>query len=406
LFDPRRERHTFEESRKEFGEGQSYSSKAQPEVRECEMSPTFDQSAIARQGKEVSKLMDFLYTCINLIKDEKVVQELQHLVRQYEIGRIDRMLSRDVNQVSRKIRTNKELHLSAQIGYYDVDYVVLDLGSEVNVMTKKTWELMGKPRLIYSPIRLRMANQQAVSPFGRLEHVPVDVDGVRTFANFEVIEIVDDSCPYHVLLGIDWAFNNSTVVDLKKRRMTFEGNVLKVITPLDPDEGCRYTEPIREEDHVYELENIYKMTVRQHDYINPTTDGNLSWRSESACSSDSKEALENWQKRMYEVSTRRCARLIRAVRWIDTEVSNLPTFDGLNHLETFLAEFEKIVLVQQRMLALDDALKATPARWWGTHKKNITEWVQCRTLLTVHFLDQVEGCKVHYTSQSCPKDHM
>jgi hypothetical protein len=52
------------------------------------------------------------------------------------------------------------------------------------------------------------------------------------------------------------------------------------------------------------------------------------------------------------------------VHWIGTEVSNLPTFDGLNHLETFLAEFEKIVPVQQRMLALDEALKATPARWW------------------------------------------
>ena len=53
-----------------------------------------------------------------------------------------------MNQISRKIRTSKELHISAQIGDYDVDYVVLDLGSEVNVMTKKAWALMGKPRLI------------------------------------------------------------------------------------------------------------------------------------------------------------------------------------------------------------------------------------------------------------------
>ena len=65
-----------------------------------------------------------------------------------------------------KRRTNKELHLNAQIGEYDIDYMVLDLGSEINVMTKQTWELMGKPKLIYSPIRLRMANQQAVIPFG------------------------------------------------------------------------------------------------------------------------------------------------------------------------------------------------------------------------------------------------
>ena len=86
---------------------------------------------------------------------------------------------------------------------------------------KKTWELMGKPKLIYSPIKLRMTNQQALSPFGRLEHFPVDIDKVSTFVEFEVIEIVDDSCPYPALLGIDWDFNNSIVVDLKKRIMTF-----------------------------------------------------------------------------------------------------------------------------------------------------------------------------------------
>jgi hypothetical protein len=126
-----------------------------------------------------------------------------------------------------------------------------------------------------------------------LEHVPVDIDKVRTFAYFEVIDIVDDSCPYPTLLGIDWHFNNSNVVDLKKRKMMFEGYGLRVITPLYLDEGQRYTKPIREEDHAYELENIYKLTVRQHDYINPTMNGDLSWRSDNACSSDSKEALEN-----------------------------------------------------------------------------------------------------------------
>jgi hypothetical protein len=68
-----------------------------------------------------------------------------------------------------------------------------------------------------------------------------------------VIEIVDDCCPYLALLGIDWDFNNSTVVDLKKSIMTFEGDGLRVITPLDRDEGLKYTEPIREEDHGYEL---------------------------------------------------------------------------------------------------------------------------------------------------------
>jgi hypothetical protein len=81
--------------------------------------------------------------------------------------------------------------------------VVLNLGLKVNVTTKKTWALMGKSKLIYSPIKLRMDNQQVVSPVGRMEHVPMDIDIVRMFADFEVIEIVDDSCPYPSLLGID-----------------------------------------------------------------------------------------------------------------------------------------------------------------------------------------------------------
>jgi hypothetical protein len=59
--------------------------------------------------------------------------------------------------------------------------------------------------------------------------------------------------------------------------MMFERDCLRFIAPLDPNEGQRYTDPIREEDRAYELENIYKLTTEQHDYINSTADGNLSW---------------------------------------------------------------------------------------------------------------------------------
>jgi hypothetical protein len=84
----------------------------------------------------VSKLISFLYTFIELIKDEKSIQELLNLVRQYEVGRLDPLLNKVVHQLSKKGRTNKELHLNSHIGEYNIDYVVLDLGSEVNVMTK------------------------------------------------------------------------------------------------------------------------------------------------------------------------------------------------------------------------------------------------------------------------------
>ena len=77
------------------------------------------------------------------------------------------------------------------------------------------------PKLSRSPIHLRIANQQRVSPLGRLLQVPVDIDGVRSFADFEVIEIIGDSRSYRALLGIDWAIDNMVVIDLNKIQMTF-----------------------------------------------------------------------------------------------------------------------------------------------------------------------------------------
>jgi hypothetical protein len=59
---------------------------------------------------------------------------------------------------------------------------MLDLGSDINILPKKTWEGMGKPKLFYSPIQLRMANQYCIYPIGRLQNIEVDLDGVKRMA--------------------------------------------------------------------------------------------------------------------------------------------------------------------------------------------------------------------------------
>jgi hypothetical protein len=68
-------------------------------------------------------------------------------------------------------------------------YIILDLGSEVNVLPKKTWKCMGEPTLGYSLVQLKLENQHRVLPIGRLKGVTVDLDGVRTKDDFELIEI-------------------------------------------------------------------------------------------------------------------------------------------------------------------------------------------------------------------------
>jgi hypothetical protein len=86
--------------------------------------------------------------------------------------------NKTAHQIKKYIQTRRRMRLNAKIGDYDMDEVILDLGSRVNVLTKKTYEPMGKPKLRYSPIQIRLVNQHRVSPMGRLSNVPVDIDGV------------------------------------------------------------------------------------------------------------------------------------------------------------------------------------------------------------------------------------
>ena len=66
--------------------------------------------------------------------------------------------------------------MSTQIGDYDMDYIILNLGSNVNILTNQTWEIMSKPPLEWSPIQLRLANQEKVVLIGRLSQVQVYIE--------------------------------------------------------------------------------------------------------------------------------------------------------------------------------------------------------------------------------------
>ena len=137
----------------------------------------------------------------------------------------------------------------------------MDLGSDANVLSKQTWERMGRPTLQWSPIQLQMANQQKIITMGRLQGITVDIEGASTLAYFEVIEIVDDNNAYLALLGIDWATDMNGVINLKKSKMIFEKMSLRVVVPLDLAEGLCYTELVRDYESDNDLDCIYKVTA-------------------------------------------------------------------------------------------------------------------------------------------------
>ena len=186
--------------------------------------------------------------------------------------------TKDVHKLySYKKCTGKEMRLTAQIGDYEMDQVILDLGSDANILPKKTWQRMGEPKLEWSTIQLRMENQQKIIPLGRLPKVVVDIAGVKVLADFDVIEIMEDADPYPALLGLDWAIDVGGFINLKKRSMVFEKNGTCIVVPLDPTKGVQQTEPTYAEE---ELDHIYRVTTQGEDQGNPTTGKVLFWEKD------------------------------------------------------------------------------------------------------------------------------
>ena len=142
-------------------------------------------------------------------------------------------------------------------------------------------------------MQLPLANQEKVQPIGCVSNLVVDVEGMRTHADFDVIEFVNGEGSYPTLLGFGWA-NDSM--------MTFENQDIRVIAPMDPNEGRRYIERVKDEvvrgwDHAYNI---------SEGYIQPKADGELSWCNIISATSDYEDVLENWQNWMHEVSFRKC----------------------------------------------------------------------------------------------------
>jgi hypothetical protein len=193
-------------------------------------------------------------------------------------------------------------------------------------------EMYGRAHIRIFTCSLKLANKHMVMPIGRLKGVTVYLDGVHTKADLEVIEIVDGTTPYLTFLGLDWAFENHAIINLKMRKMTFESTEYRVIASLDPLEGERFVEPTCLD--LEEINQLYRTIAREEYYVNQTAYGVLSWRSIMSCMSDSDTGLANWQQRLHEVSIRRLARIDRAVlRWIGTEIREPPRFHGVNELE-------------------------------------------------------------------------
>ena len=84
----------------------------------------------------------------------------------------------------------------------------------------------------------------------------------------------------------------------------------------------------------------------------------------------------------------------------------MPTYDGLNEVDIFLDAFEREVPEKWHFHALEWALHAKPARWWGTHKGSFDDWCDCRRMMRTRFGKLKMQLIDNYNGKNDPHVHL
>ena len=101
-----------------------------------------------------------------------------------------------------KIFKEKEC-IEARIGDLDIN-CILDEETHVNIMTERTWELLGDPSMIPSLGGIGLFRGKLITLYGRLSKLPMTANRDSTEEDFEIVKFYENNSPFTMLLGKPW----------------------------------------------------------------------------------------------------------------------------------------------------------------------------------------------------------
>ena len=93
--------------------------------------------------------------------------------------------------------------IETRIGDFDID-CVLDEETQVNIMTERTWEILGNPAMVPSLGGIRLFRGKIITLCGRLTHISMSSHGNSTEEDFEIVKFIENNTPFTMLLGKPW----------------------------------------------------------------------------------------------------------------------------------------------------------------------------------------------------------
>jgi hypothetical protein len=117
-------------------------------VQQTQNSPKYeipfsmDHTSKGQPLEQVSTIKTFLQSYVKLLNDPSSVKVLQNMIERCNKEEEGNLEHKTINHLHTR-RTSREFRLNDNIGDFNMGDIILDLGSEVNDLPKKTWHCTG-----------------------------------------------------------------------------------------------------------------------------------------------------------------------------------------------------------------------------------------------------------------------
>ena len=80
----------------------------------------------------------------------------------------------------------------------------------MNIMTERTWEILGKPVMVPSLGGIGLFRGKLITLCGRITQTSMNAHGTLTEEEFEVVKFIENNAPFTILLGKNWIEKDQT----------------------------------------------------------------------------------------------------------------------------------------------------------------------------------------------------
>ena len=132
--------------------------------------------------------------------------------------------TKNISSLNQKDKSDADPLVDLEIEGYHVWQVSPDFGSQVNIMTRYTWDKLGRPQLNESGIYLKLDDQGIIEPIGVWRNVDMTAKCITTKVDFEIIDPKEGSSSFPALVGQPWGRKMKESISLDKERIKINVN--------------------------------------------------------------------------------------------------------------------------------------------------------------------------------------